>query len=805
MHADEQRPDDQSGSCDEAVPVWRDVSRSVDDRVADLLSRMTLEEKLGQLYGVWVGAEQSGEGVAPHQHELSDPNLDFAELVTSGLGQLTRPFGTAPVDPAAGVRSLAATQRQIMAAGRFGIPAIAHEECLTGFMTWQATVFPTPLAWGASFNPDLVERMAASIGASMRRVGAHQGLAPVLDVTRDLRWGRTEETIGEDPYLVGTIGTAYVRGLQSAGIIATPKHFVGYSASRAGRNFGPVSVGPRELADIFLVPFEMAIREGGAKSIMHAYTAIDGVPTAADASLLTELLREQWGFAGTVVADYFGISFLERLHEVAADPADAAVLALQAGVDVELPTVRCYRQPLAEAVRQGRVDEAIVDRAVTRVLRQKCELGMLDPGWDPVPEGFVERPTSDAEQRTEIDLDPPHARNLARRLAEQSVILLRNEQVLPIAPGPATSIGVVGPVADDPLAMLGCYAFPSHVGPQHPDVPTGIEIPTLLQALQEAGAWDAVRHAPGCSVEGEDRSGFAAAVEVAKSVDVCVVAVGDRAGLFGRGTSGEGCDATELRLPGVQEELVEELLQTGRPVVLVVLSGRPYALGRFVDRAHAIVQAFFPGQEGARAIAGVLTGRVCPSGRLPVSVPRHPGGQPATYLTTKLGKRSKLSSVDSTPLYPFGYGLSYTQFTWSDVRADGTPLTPDHVVELPPDGSVQVSLQVRNDGDRRGADVVQLYLHDPVAEVAQPVVRLVGYARIELDPGSSGEVCFDVAADLASFTGRDGIRIIEPGELELRLSTSSEDARFVVPVRIVGSRREVGHRRQLTSRVTVRQ
>lgn len=299
---------------------WRDPALPAAARVDDLLSRMTLQEKTAQLYGVWVGAATDGEarteGVAPHQHDMT-ADYDWAELITHGLGQLTRSFGTAPVDPAPAAQALARAQRRIAGAGRFGIPAVAHEECLAGFTAWQATAYPVPLAWGATFDPPLIEEMAARIGQDLRSAGVHQGLAPVLDVVRDPRWGRVEETIGEDPYLTGTIGTAYVRGLESAGVIATLKHFAGYASSAGARNLAPVRAGIREFADVTLPPFEMALREGGARSVMAAYNETDGVPASADPALLTELLRAEWGFTGTVVADYFGIGFLETLHRVA--------------------------------------------------------------------------------------------------------------------------------------------------------------------------------------------------------------------------------------------------------------------------------------------------------------------------------------------------------------------------------------------------------------------------------------------------------------------------------------------------------
>ncbi|MDF6040864.1 glycoside hydrolase family 3 C-terminal domain-containing protein [Streptomyces sp. JH14] len=766
---------------------WRDPSLTPETRVADLVARMTLEEKAAQLYGVWVGADADGDGVAPHQNDMIDP-VDWDELITRGLGQLTRPFGTAPVDPGVGAVSLARAQERIVEAGRFGIPAVAHEECLAGFTAWGATAYPVPLSWGAAWNPDLVTEMAHRIGRDMRSVGIHQGLAPVLDVVRDLRWGRVEETIGEDPYLVGTIGTAYVRGLESAGIVATLKHFAGYAASAGARNLAPVRAGAREMADVVLPPFEMALREGGARSVMHSYAEIDGVPAAADPALLTELLRDTWGFTGTVVADYFGIGFLETLHKVAADRAGAARLALAAGVDVELPTVRSYGDALVAAVQDGVVAEELVDRALNRVLLQKCELGLLDPEWSPLPAVLI---GTDPEQaRDTVDLDPPENRALARQLAEQAVVLLANSgDVLPLRGD--GRIAVVGPRADDALAMLGCYSFPSHVGVSHPEVSMGIEIPTVLEALRTEFPGADIDAAAGCDVDGTDTSGIAAAAELARDADVCVAVLGDRAGLFGRGTSGEGCDAADLSLPGVQGELLDALLATGTPVVLVLLTGRPYALGRWADRTAATVQAFFPGEEGGPALAGVLSGRVNPSGRLPIGVPQGPGGQPWTYLQPPLGLANGVSNLDPTPLYPFGHGLSYTSFEWEPGAS-----VP---AELPTDGSTDIELTVRNSGDREGAEVVQLYVHDPVAQTTRPESRLIGYARVPLAPGQARRVRFRFHADLVSFTGIGGRRIVEPGDLELRLATSSAaaDVQQIVQLRLTGPERTVDHRRRL--------
>jgi beta-xylosidase len=781
--------------------------------VDELMAAMTLDEKIAQLYGVWVGASDSGGDVAPHQHEMGD-EIDLDALLPSGLGQLTRPFGTRPVDAALGALSLARTQERIRSASRFGIPAVAHEECLAGFAAWGATAYPVPLSWGASFDPALVEDMARRIGADMRSVGVHQGLAPVLDVVRDARWGRVEETIGEDPHLVATVATAYVCGLESAGIVATLKHFVGYSASRAGRNLAPVSIGPREVADVLLPPFEMALREGGARSVMNAYTDLDGVPSAADRSLLTTLLRDEWGFEGTVVADYFAVAFLKLLHGVADTWADAAGAALEAGIDVELPTVKTFGEPLRRAVAEGAIDIALIDTALRRVLRQKEQLGLLDAEWSPVPSALAGLDLSDpAALRGAVDLDPADNRALAARLAEEAVVLVRNDGTLPLSgplaaaavPGTqvagatdaqsAPRIAVIGPNADDPYAMLGCYSFPTHVVSQHPGVALGIRIPTLLEAVRAEFPSASVGYAQGTSVDGGDTDGIAAAVSLATASDVVVLALGDRAGLFGRGTSGEGCDAESLALPGAQQRLLDALLDAGRPVVVVLLSGRPYALGRGAAEAAAVVAAFFAGEEGASAIAGVLSGRVNPSGRLPVSMPAATGAQPSTYLAPPLARATDVSNIDPTAAFAFGHGLSYSSFAWSALEADASA--------TPTDGEASVRLAVTNTGGRDGTDVVQLYLHDPVASVVRPVQRLIGYTRVALAAGESAEVRFRVPADLAAFTGRDLRRIVEPGRIVLSAGRSSADLVSEVEVELTGPVRVVGAARALAPDVEV--
>nr|WP_246566168.1 glycoside hydrolase family 3 N-terminal domain-containing protein [Curtobacterium flaccumfaciens] len=735
-----------------------------------MLAVMTLDEKVAQLVGYWL--DQNGV-VAPMQGEMAavQQGSTLADITRDGIGQFTRVYGTRPVEPDERAAWLWAEQRRLQRETRLGIPALVHEECLTGLAAWKAATFPTPLAWGASFDPELVEQVGAAIGASMRQLGVHQGLAPVLDVIRDPRWGRVDECIAEDPYLVGTVGTAYVRGLQSAGVDATLKHFLGYSASQAGRNHAPVHAGAREVADVYLPPFEMALRDGGARSVMNSYAEIDGVPVAANGELLTDLLRDRLGFDGTVVADYFSVAFLEVMHGIAADRGEAAALALEAGIDVELPTGDAYLAPLVERVRSGQVDEALVDRAVLRVLRQKERLGLLEP------DAFAE------DAPTGIDLDSPLHQALARQLAAKSLVLLSNDSgtvdsttpVLPLAPG--ASVAVIGPNADRAEALQGCYSFANHVLASHPDLPLGFAIPTVREAVALALGPAAVRFAAGCAVTGDDRAGFADAVAVASASDVAVVVVGDQAGLFGRGTVGEGNDTESLDLPGVQRELVEAVVATGTPTVMVLLTGRPYAIGWALDgdqpRPAAVVQAFFPGEGGGLAIADLLTGAASPSGRLPLSLPRSAGAQPFTYLHPRLGGPSDVTAADSTPVRPFGFGLGYTDFAHDELVVD-----PD----VRSDGVFTASVTVRNTGSRDGEDVVQLYGHDVHGSVTRPEVQLLGYARVALAAGESARVRFRVPVQRFAFTDRRMRKVVEPGDVQVWVASHAAASRPGGPV-----------------------
>ncbi|MCA2218332.1 glycoside hydrolase family 3 N-terminal domain-containing protein [Jidongwangia harbinensis] len=785
---------------------WNNTTLPVAERVDLLLEQMTLEEKVAQLGSRWVGNDvdplgsetesvsedpESAHNVAPMQDVfVASGTIPLEEASRNGLGHLTRIYGSVPVTPAEGAAELIRQQHIVLANSRLGVPALVHEECLTGFTTYGATIYPAAIAWGATFDADLIERMAAAIGRDMAAVGVHQGLSPVLDVVRDYRWGRVEETIGEDPYLVAMLGSAYVRGLQSAGVLACLKHFAGYSASRAARNHGPVPMGRRELMDAILPTFETAVTLAGAASVMNSYSDVDGVPAAADPWLMTELLRDQWGFTGTVVSDYWAVPFLATMHRVAGDFDEAGAQALTAGIDVELPDTLGFGAGLVERVRRGELSEELVDRAARRLLTQKVELGLLDPDW--TPEGSVARAAA-------TNLDSAENRALAREMAERSIILLDAGTALPLTGADRPTLGkvaVVGPTAADPRTFMGCYAFPNHVLPRYPDLGLGLEVQNAVEALRAELPGTEVVHRKGCDVQSDDRSGFADAVAAARDADLCVAMVGDLAGLFGKGTSGEGCDAADLRLPGVQAELVAELLATGTPVVVVVVSGRPYALGDVHARAAGLVQAFMPGEEGGAAIAGVLSGRLQPTGKLPVQIPRHIGGQPGTYLQPPLGVGNDgISNLDPAPLFPFGYGTSYTTFQVDELRISDT--------EVATDGEFTVSARVRNTGPRAGSEVVQLYLHDVLAQVTRPVKQLVGFARVTLEPGEEAGVRFAVHADRTAFTGRDLQRIVEPGEIEVFVGTSAEHLPLRDTVRLTGPLRVVGSDRRLVTPVEV--
>jgi beta-glucosidase len=767
---------------------YRDAARPPDERARDLLARMTREEKVAQLCSVWLMLDPAGGEFAPMQ-AFGAPPGDPARDLRHGIGQITRPFGSRPIAPRDGARVLNAFQRHLIDSTRLGIPAIAHEEALTGFTTDGATQFPSPLNYGATWNPALIRRVGDAIRRQLRACGIHQALAPVADVIRDARWGRVEECLAEDPHLVGALVSAYVAGLQGddprTGVVATLKHFVGYSASEGGRNFAPAHVGPRELADVFLVPFEMAVKTAGARSVMNAYNEIDGLPCAASRWLLTEVLRERWGFDGIVVADYFAVRMLHQLHHVAEGPVEAAAAALSAGLDVELPTSECFATGLGEALDRGLVAPAALDTSVLRVLRMKCAAGLF------------EQPYVDEDAPTLAPLDAPEARALAREVAEQSIVLLANDGVLPLANG--ARVAVLGPNADDPMALFGNYSFQNHVASHFPRHPIE-RAPTVLDALRARLGAERVAHARGCRILrapgelDEDRSEIAAAAEIARGADVALLVVGDRAGHFRTGTVGEGTDAWDLALPGVQGALVDAVLETGTPTVIVLVNGRPFDLSRVADRAAAIVEAWFPGQDGAAALADVLIGVCNPAGKTTVTFSQGAGTMPRHHDHKPLA--AGIPALPAfAPVFPFGHGLSYTRFDYRDLE-----VAPDTIAT---DGSMTASCTVQNVGERAGDEIVQLYLRDPVASITRPVRELRGFARVRLAAGEGARLTFRIPTDLVAFSGADLRRIVEPGAIELMIGASSEDIRLRGTCLLEGPSRSVGENRAFLADVDI--
>jgi beta-glucosidase len=765
-----------------------------EDRARALLGRMTMEEKVAQLRSIWVNFDNAGSTF------VLDPNFsqgpDIRTALKDGIGHITRPFGTGHVPFKEGVKALNALQKSLVEETRLGIPALVHEECLAGVMALEGTLFPDAINLGQTWDPELARRIADSIRTLMRRVGAHQGLGPVADVVRDARWGRVEECIGEDPYLVGVMVTNYVRGLQGedlrAGIVATPKHFAGHSFGEGGRNHAPVHVGLRELNDVFLLPFEMAVKVGGAQSVMSCYHDVDGVPGSASRFLLTEVLRERWGFSGVVVSDYFAIRFLKTRHAAAADDAEAAARALRAGLDVELPITECT-PALPEAVKRGLVTQDEIDLSVQRILAQKYALGLFEKPL--VEEGGPYVLKSDVE--------------LNRETAERAIVLLKNDGILPLSnPG---KIALIGPSADDQLALFGNYHFPV----TQRWSPGGGVVPKVAATLRdtliaEFGAAQ-VDYARGCRilpeddrkvyfVEGEptpdpnralvdtDASGIAAAAALAEKSDIAIVAVGDMSGLFGSGTVGEGCDTDSLTLPGVQVQLVDAVLATGTPTIVVLFAGRPYDMSEIEKRAAAILFAGFPGAEGAGAIARILSGRVSPSARLTVTFPKSAGVQPMFYNHKILSGGLPRAEYYQT-VFPFGHGLGYTRFDYADIAISRR--------EWPIGEPIEIACTVTNVGKITGEEIVQLYVTDPVASIVRPVIELKGFRRVRLAPGESRRVTFDLHSDLLSFTAEDLRRIVEPGDILLKIGASSGDIRLEERVSLVGKLTETRSDRQM--------
>ncbi|MEM4808947.1 MAG: glycoside hydrolase family 3 N-terminal domain-containing protein [Desulfurococcaceae archaeon] len=749
--------------------------------VDELLGKMSIEEKIAQLQSIPVDKLLDGK-------EFSEAKAK--EYLAHGIGQITRIGGSRlRLKPREAAKIANAVQRFLKEKTRLGIPAIIHEECLAGLMAPTATVFPQAIGLASTWNPELIERIASAIREQAMLIGSRHCLSPVLDLCRDPRWGRCEETYGEDPYLVASMGLKYITGLQtediSKGEVGTGKHFAGHGFPEGGRNIAQVHLGLREFMEQHLYPFEVAVKLGGLLAIMPAYHEIDGIPCHANKWLLTDVLRREWGFRGIVVSDYNGILQLHSIHKIAKDCTTAFKLALEAGVDLNFPDIECFDQ-LVDAVRDGLISQSIIDRAVERVLRLKHMLGLF------------ENPFID-ELNVPETLDNEVHRRLALEAARESIVLLKNNGILPL-PKDIGSIAVIGPNAASPRNMLGDYHYDAHV----PGEGISVKVITVLEGIKnKVSGRTRVLYAKGCDIDSQDRSGFKEAIEVAMNADVVVAVMGEKSGLdpawFGlnkeiaQHTSGEGVDRASLRLPGIQEELIKELSKTGKPIVLVLINGRPLAVTNILQYVDAVIEAWFPGEEGGNAIADVIFGDVNPSGRLPISIPKDIGQIPVYYSRKPSSFRSYID-MDSKPLFPFGYGLSYTEFEYNDLI-----VKPKQTTVF---GFVEIGVTVENTGKYPGKEVVQLYISRDYSSVTRPLRELKGFCKIYLNPGEKKKIVFRVPIESLAYYDADFKLVIEPGVYKVMIGKNAEDIVLESSFEVVGERTVVYERRHYFTAIT---
>jgi beta-glucosidase len=750
---------------------YKNPELSVERRVADLLSRMTLEEKVAQMLCIW--------GQKKTVLFDAEGNLNFENLklhLKHGIGQIGRLSDTGGAFGATGgtlnpteMAELAnKLQKYFVEETRLGIPVMFHEECLHGLAAKDATSYPQPIGLASTFDTELVEAIYTAVAEDARMRGTHQALTPVVDVAREPRWGRVEETFGEDPYLVAQMGIAAVKGFQGDGtfrdkkrVIATLKHFAAHGQPESGSNCGPVNVSERLLRDTFLYPFREVINKAGAKSVMASYNEIDGVPSHANKWLLRDVLRTEWGFDGYVVSDYYAITELNRKddtisHGVAKDKSEAAMLAVKAGVNIEFPDPDCYPS-LLELVKEGKIDEALIDELVAALLRHKFLLGLFeDPYVDP----------SKIQNELKLERD----RSLALRAAHETITLLKNESdLLPLDLSRFSTIAVIGPNAN--RRLLGGYSG------------TPKYFTTVLEGiLEKAGTSAKFLYSEGCklTVGGswsddlvtlpdpeENRKLIAKAVETAQKSDAVILVLGDN-----EQTSREAWskvhlgDRANLNLFGMQDELVKAIVELNKPTVAVLFNGRPISISYIAKHVPAILECWYLGQEAGRAVADVLFGDYNPGGKLPISIPRSVGHIPCYYNYKPSARRGYLDA-DITPLFPFGYGLSYTTFSFSNLRLEKATILPDE--------STKVFVDVTNTGKRAGDEVVQLYVRDLVSSVTRPVKELRGFKRIHLKPGEKKTVELEILPEHLAFTNIDMEYTVEPGEFEIMVGNSSKD------------------------------
>ena len=739
---------------------YRNSSLSIDRRVADLLGRMTTDEKVAQLVTLWIKKPQQ---LKPHGSfgDRGDFSPEEAAVVMkNGIGEIARQRER--TDPRRGAAYANALQAWLKEHTRLGIPAMFHDEILHGHMALGSTNFPTPISMASSWDTEMISRVFTAAALETRVRGSHHVLGPNLDLARDPRWGRTEETYGEDPYLASRLGIACIKAIQGPGpnvdgdhVIATAKHFAAHGQPEGGTNTAPVNVSERLLREVFLPTFEAAVKEAGVLSVMPSYNEIDGLPSHSNRWLLEKLLRQEWGFRGLIASDYNGISELISRHKVAANRADAARQSLEAGVDMELPDPNCYAL-LPQLVAEGKVSMAAIDQAVARVLRAKFQLGLF------------ENPLVDVERAVSITNSQPH-QVIALEAARRSIVLLKNDnQLLPLNKDSIKSIAVIGPNAAD-----------VHLGGYSDDPGRGISV--LQGVRNKAGSSLTVNYAEGCKITKEggkwwddkselsdpavDAKLIAEAVEVANTSDVALLVVGGN-----EDTNKEAWadnhpgDRDSLDLVGRQNDLVKAIVETGKPVVVMLINSGPLSINYIAEKVPAILEGFYLGQETGTAVADVIFGDYTPGGKLAVSFPRSVGQLPIYYNHKPTARRGYLYT-SKEPLFPFGFGLSYTTFEYTNLK-----VSPG---EIGNNGRADVSVTVRNTGKRWGDEIVQLYIRDVVSTVTRPVMELKDFRRISLAPNESRTIMFTITPDKLSFLDINMNRVVEPGTFEIMVGTSS--------------------------------
>ena len=781
------------------MEIYKDKNYSPKERAQDLLSKMTLEQKLGQLLCKMF---------------MADPKETLQDL-SGGVGEALS------VSAARTPEEIAAYNKEVVDAvmeKTGGIPPVFEVEALCGLVSGGASSFPSPIGLGATFDTDAVQGMSDIIRGQMLAVGLRRACSPVMDVAKDPRWGRMGETYGEDPALAAAMSTAFVKGLQSEdlteGVAATGKHFLGYAMGEGGYNSANNSISPRELREVYAKPFQAAITDADLQTVMNSYGAPDGEPVAGSKAILKGLLREEMGFEGLTVSDYGSIGQLYKEKRVCDSEAEAAARAMRAGMDMENPNPEVY-PCLKEALEQGLVSQERIDEAVLHILEGKFKLGLFENPY----------PRTDLLQ--EAYGNPAHMEH-SRKLARESIVLLKNDGVLPLKKD-VKKIAVIGPRGNSIRMMFGGYTAPAglemNMGGLLADVGIGIggeldeyypgscikkeapqleemlkamlgdATPTIYQAVAKRFADAEVVFAKGCDIAGNDRSGFAEAVQLAKKCDAVILAVGGKYGWGEPCTSGEGRDTSDIGLPGVQEELMEVLCETGTPVIVVHGDTRPISSVCAKEKAAAVMEAWCPGMTGGLAVADVLSGDYNPAGRLPVTALEH-AGQVPMYAAQR---RGSLMSLDQRqpgfnsfangiqePLWYFGEGLSYTSFAYSDMKAEE---------QMASDGTFHISLKVTNTGDRDGEEVVQLYFTDERASVLRPMQELAGACRVSLSAGETKEVCFELRVDQTAFLNEDMKWTVEAGEITLKAGASSVDIRSSVTAEITDTREIDGTKR----------